>query len=91
MGFKEAGTAWKEIGAAMERPLHDIKRRYGELRRTRAEVEKKPAKGKGKRDEEPTKEEKHGKGPASASMTIPFLQADERWSKSEVRTSHLDM
>jgi hypothetical protein len=91
MSFKEAGTAWKEISAAMERPLYDIKRRYGELRRTRAETEKKPAKGKGKRDEESTKQEKGDEGPASARMTIPFLQADERWSKPEVRTSRLEV
>ncbi|KAI9862466.1 MAG: hypothetical protein M1813_004317 [Trichoglossum hirsutum] len=63
----------------MERPPHDVKRRYGELRRARADVEKKKvpegtaAKGKG-RDE----------GTASAGMTLPFLQADEDWSKDEL-------
>jgi hypothetical protein len=81
--LKEAGTTWKEIGVTMERPPHDVKRRYGELRRARADVEKKKvpegtaAKGKG-RDE----------GTASAGMTLPFLQADEDWSKDEVRISN---
>ncbi|KAI9763997.1 MAG: hypothetical protein M1840_008945 [Geoglossum simile] len=90
MDFKETDTAWKEISVAMERPLYDIKRRYGELRRARAEAEKKPAKGKGKGkgkekpDEESVRPEERSEGPASAGMTLPFLQADERWSQREL-------
>ncbi|KAI9779339.1 MAG: hypothetical protein M1839_007447 [Geoglossum umbratile] len=88
MGFKEAGKAWKEIGSAMERPLHDIKRRYGELRRTRAEAEK-PATKQGKRNEKPvtkpvTKQKERDEGSASANMTIPFLREVENWSTSEL-------
>ncbi|KAH0552895.1 hypothetical protein GP486_006906 [Trichoglossum hirsutum] len=77
--LKEAGANWKDISVTMERPPHDVKRRYGELRRARADTEKKKTaestapKGKG-RDE----------GTSSAGMTLPFLQADKDWSKDEL-------